>query len=254
MPSLADQLEAATIMGGDVVIPIGEFAAGIAGSPVEPLLMQHVRTEADGLSQADGKKKPAADEQMAGTAKKAEEDGANLTPLDKEREKVKQDILDQLNATKRFTSDIHEDQAELTATVLSNIARRAGKTIEQLFNGKPLKVQASGVFADALEQETKASLRRQLKTRGEHVASRIDLERRWNDGDRIFFAHDMGEGDLTEAKSLADLDGYTPDQTLALPADVRPLKQDAPAKPSAGHIEAMKREKVLNRLLECLSG
>lgn len=152
MPSLADQLEAATVMGGDVVIPIGEFAAGIAGSPIEPLLMQHVRTEADGLSQADGKKKTAADQQMAGTAKKAEEQAANLTPLEKEREKVKQDILEQLNATKRFTPDIHEAQAELTATVLSNIARRAGKTVEQLFNGKPLKVQASGVFADALQQ------------------------------------------------------------------------------------------------------
>ena len=38
------------------------------------------------------------------------------------------------------------------------------------------------------------------------------------------------------------------------PANPSILKQDAPAKPSPGHIEAMKREKVLNRLLECLSG
>ena len=38
------------------------------------------------------------------------------------------------------------------------------------------------------------------------------------------------------------------------PANPSILKQDAPARPSPGHIEAMKREKVLNRLLECLSG
>lgn len=207
MPSLADQLEAATIMGGDVIIPIGEFAAGIAGSPIEPLLMQHVRTEADGLSQADGKKKTAADQQMAGTAKKAEEQAANLTPLEKEREKVKQDILEQLNATKRFTPDIHEAQAELTATVLSNIARRAGKTIEQLFNGKPLKVQASGVFADALQSSLAQEVKSAIGNKGTFDSTKNDI-----------------------------------------------LKQDAPTKPSPGHIEAMKREKVLNRLLECLSG
>lgn len=367
MPSLADQLEAATIMGGDVIIPIGEFAAGIAGSPIEPLLMQHVRTEADGLSQADGKKKTAADQQMAGAAKKAEDAAANLTPLEKERETVKQDILAQLNATKRFTPDIHEAQAELTATVLANIARRSGKTIEQLFNGKPLNVQASGVFADALQsnlaQEAvtmSAAFKNWFgdskvvgsdgkplvvyhgapdarfvnddgvfKTIGEKYGANEPNKRAFwftpdrraantYADDRRAFDYQNAEPGIVDAylnlqnplivdgggkewrdaqargktsdvikqaregghdgviiRNVRDDYNNTP-RTKATdtyvvfssnqiksatgnngnfdPANPSILKQEAPTKPSPGHIEAMKREKVLNRLLECLSG
>lgn len=55
-----------------------------------------------------------------------------------------------------------------------------------------------------------------LQAHGEQVISRMDAERRFNAGERIFVAHEMGETPR-EINSVTELDGFTPDQMLALP-------------------------------------
>jgi N12 class adenine-specific DNA methylase len=72
-----------------------------------------------------------------------------------------------------------------------------------------------------------------LQERGEQVASRIDAERRWSAGERIFVLHEGADGPL-EVKRYQDLSAYTADQMTALPADEGEEKAKPPAEPAAG--------------------
>jgi hypothetical protein len=71
-------------------------------------------------------------------------------------------------------------------------------------------------------------LGRTLRDRGEPVASKMDAERRFSAGDRIFAFHEQGEGEApVEITSSDELKNWAPDQLLALPAEApgspRPL-------------------------------
>lgn len=73
-----------------------------------------------------------------------------------------------------------------------------------------------------------AATRKLLRQRGEPVASAMDAERRFCDGERLFVFHEM-EDTPSEARSVLDLRAYTPDQMLALPAPQAPSLTDSPA-------------------------
>lgn len=78
----------------------------------------------------------------------------------------------------------------------------------------------SGAF-DATDPDIRKSAKGEdldelLQTHGEPVTSRMDAERRFNAGERLFVMHDMADT-AREIQSVTELDGYTPDQMLALP-------------------------------------
>lgn len=73
-------------------------------------------------------------------------------------------------------------------------------------------------------RETPEQIDNLLQEYGEGVTSIMDAERRFNDGERLFVAHDMGDTP-TEVIRTTQLKGYTADQIIALPAGI--LEQPA---------------------------
>lgn len=63
-----------------------------------------------------------------------------------------------------------------------------------------------------VSQATKTLLRK----RGEGVASALDAQRRFDAGERLFVFHEQAD-EPSEARSVLDLEGFTPDQIMALP-------------------------------------
>lgn len=67
-----------------------------------------------------------------------------------------------------------------------------------------------------------------LRQRGEPVASLLDAQRRFSDGERLFVFHEMEETP-SEVTSVLDLAGYVADQVVALPAPEAPRLTDQPS-------------------------
>lgn len=304
LPSIAGQLNEAIATGGDLVVPVGELAAGIAGSPIEQALMQHVRTSPDALSQAEAK--TLADEkQMRAVAEQvfAEQDAAGQENTS--RDAVRKIVLDELNKAGRFTPDVNAAYADLTAQFFATQAARLGTTAEELLQRYPLKVTAS-TFGEALQQRQEPPVTRaDLDALAAQVATQHGLKDLRLSPTATGFSVDMiaaaqpGQGAGTAAMQnlidYADQRGLrielTPAQkgdpngttsrgrlvkfykglgfvenkgrakdfstTAGMVREPKALQQSnpaaAPSKPSPETIELRKREKVLQRLLECLA-
>lgn len=91
------------------------------------------------------------------------------------------------------------------------------------------EVAASGLKAVSITDQL------ELRTRGESVASVMDAERRFSNGERLFVMHEMGE-EPAEAPGISDIHGYTADQIMALPkptpAREGPIGDVAPEAPA----------------------
>lgn len=134
MPSLATQLDQAK-SGADLVVPTGEFLAGSlteAGSVFSQPLVEHARTDADGMSRADAKvymaeKGDALNAEIERVLKEHESD----TEFKAGRDQVQAEILTQLNEVKRFTSAVNTQYATLAANFYAVMAARSGMTVPQ---------------------------------------------------------------------------------------------------------------------------
>ena len=155
MPSIERQFAEAAASGGDIAIPIGEFTAGVAGSPIEQALMQHVRTDPEALSQAEATQlmKGQAEALNADAARIIAEQGAESEAA-KSAAAVRGAIYDQLQTAGRFKPDVNAAYADMVRDFYTVQAQRLGLTPEELFKKHPLTIKAEGLFApnEALNQ------------------------------------------------------------------------------------------------------
>ena len=101
-----------------------------------------------------------------------------------------------------------------------------GKATDTNNTGPPIAriLQARAAMTRGIEAAPRANERlaspnrddRELRERGRAPASRMDAERAFADGDRVFVAHDLDEKPR-EVYGVSELQGYTPDQMLVLP-------------------------------------
>jgi hypothetical protein len=120
MPSLAEQIGPALAAGTDIRLPVGEFAAGIAGTGYESALVDHARMAEDGLSAFESRE--AIQEQQATLERMAEEMGA-VVPQGVQA--VEDDITGQLRAV-GFEPSTAEAYAKLYTSGVATLAERAG--------------------------------------------------------------------------------------------------------------------------------
>ncbi|SDH22751.1 hypothetical protein [Propionivibrio dicarboxylicus] len=142
-PAVASQLEEAVATGGDVVIPLPEYAARIAGTNLDSALTPHLRTSEDALSldeaqrfyqgQAEEFKKAAA--QVMQT--KADDDAWQQSA-----KAVETTLFDQLKSTGRFTDDVNTAYATLMRDFYVATASRLGITPQEMFARYPIQVAA----------------------------------------------------------------------------------------------------------------
>jgi flagellar biosynthesis GTPase FlhF len=148
-PSVAEQLPEALQTGGDLRIPIGEYAARIAGDKYAAALLPHLRTSPDALSaaeaqtfeqsEADRFKQDATEAMAAHSADSEFQTSANA---------VHDHVLGQLTEANRFTGDVNKGYAALTRDFYSTQAHKLGITPEEMFKRYPLKIQAESVAGE----------------------------------------------------------------------------------------------------------
>ncbi len=181
MPSLREQLPGAIASQGDLQIPMGEYAARIAGTDLAAALLPHVRTSADGMSQAEAE----AFFQDAKTAdalrSEVERFAQDARKLDAAAQRagsvVHQSIMEQLQTTGRFIPAVNELYSQLFASFYDAMGQRLGQSAEELLQRYPVHVVADlgftgpGILAQAMPHPDVVALADQLHGFAQHTGS-----------------------------------------------------------------------------------
>lgn len=160
-PTIAAQIEEAIATGGDLIIPMAEYAARIAGTDLDPVLTPHLRTAEDALSLDEAQRfyQGQAEEFKKAAAKVMEEKAAD-DAFTASAKAVEANLFEQLQGTGRFTDDVNTAYATLMRDFYVTTASRLGLTPEEMFARYPLQVRAESVAGEAsrMEQGAPASL------------------------------------------------------------------------------------------------
>lgn len=145
-PSVAAQAATAEATGGQIAIPVEEFAARIAPTEYAQGLLDHLKTDPEGFSRAEAQewtqeRQAEMQAEFEKAAAQQESDDAFRASADTVRAQVKAQ-LDQAN---RFTSEANEVQATLAGSWYAIKAAEFGITPEEQFQRYPLQVVAQGV-------------------------------------------------------------------------------------------------------------
>lgn len=178
VPAVAEQLSNALRDGGDLAIPVEQFAARISGTDFAQPLLDHLRVNPALPSRAE----VMALGQEANEALQAEVEAvltAEVTTdaFRQSAERVKQSLLEQLNTAGRFTKDVNDAYASLPAAYYTVRAAQLGITPEEMAARFPLQIRAElptaagGATLDQGEmQELLAAARSRIAAREELVS------------------------------------------------------------------------------------
>lgn len=154
-PSVAEQLPTALATGGQVRIPVSEYMARIApNKELSQSMLEHLKVDPEGFSAASAKEwmqSGAIAELEASVAKIIGDKQADDT-FQASKDRVKQYVLDQLNAAGKFTTQKNELDASLIAARSAVRASQLGMTPEEFFNQHLLKVVSKGDGGEAFNQ------------------------------------------------------------------------------------------------------
>ena len=157
-PIVAEQLEAAAATGGQIAIPVDEYAARIAPTEAAGALLDHLKTDPEGFSRAEAQtylQEQGAELQAEVERVLADQEAADTFKA--QADVVRSRILDQLNAAGRFTPQAHESYASLVGNFYAVQAAKLGTTPEALYERYPLTVTAQGFGGPQLDQGSNAS-------------------------------------------------------------------------------------------------
>lgn len=145
-PSVAAQLQTAAQTGGQVAIPVAEYASTIAPTEFAQSLLEHLRTEPDGFSRAE------AQQYMQSSAQQLEQDVQRALAEQQgdetfkaSQEAVKASIQQDLDALGKFTPEKNEADAALFASYYAVRAAQLGTTPEALYARRGVKFAAESV-------------------------------------------------------------------------------------------------------------
>jgi hypothetical protein len=207
MPRVAQQLPEALATGGDVSIPVEDFATHIAGGPLGDSLMPHLKTDPDGMTQQQAQE---FYQSHVDTFKQATEaasaDKANEDAVAQSAQVVHDTVLDQLTQANRFRPDVNKVYAALVRDSYTAAGARAGLSPESMFQRYPLQITAEDApGANALSQEARGKL--SFSDDITSVPSTITLNK---DADLSTFVHELGHFHLEMLSHMAK-DGTLPE-------------------------------------------
>jgi hypothetical protein len=207
MPRVAQQLPEALATGGDVSIPVEDFATHIAGGPMQDVLMPHLKTDPDGMTQQQAQE---FYQSHVDTFKQAQEttsaDKANDDAVAQSAQVVHDTVLDQLTQANRFRPDVNKVYAALVRDSYTAAGARAGLSPESMFQRYPLQITAEDApGANALTQDARGKL--SFSDDITSAPSTITLNK---DADLSTFVHELGHFHLEMLSHMAK-DGSLPE-------------------------------------------
>lgn len=157
-PSVAEQLEPALETGGDVRIPVEEFATHIAGNGFAQDIINDLKTQPDGMTRAEAQ--AFAQQQAQGIdenelGRQAAIQHAELSRTEETRA-IEQEITGQLNSAGRFSPTVNKAYAALPTAFFDTMAARLDVSPSELWNAYGAKVSAEGITGPMLSQDDNA--------------------------------------------------------------------------------------------------
>lgn len=152
-PVINQQLQDAIAQGVDLVIPVGEFGASIAGTEFGGAILQHLRADENGISAFEAKTQlDGAVEELQRQAEQVTQQFQNDEAWQQSITEVSDNLLGQLNAVGRFTPQNNQAYVNgLVAPWYSTLASNLGITPSEAYARYPLQVSGK-VTADGFEQ------------------------------------------------------------------------------------------------------
>jgi len=145
LPDVVAQLSEALQTDGDIRITTADFTTHIAGGPAEAALLPHLKFDPDGMTYQQSEAWLAGQQQeMQRQAEKIVADKQAGDARAASARVVYDNILGQLDATRRFSPEVNRAYAALTREWYATMADHLGITPDELFQQHPLRVAAEG--------------------------------------------------------------------------------------------------------------
>ncbi|HHV49075.1 MAG TPA: hypothetical protein GXX56_08980 [Rhodocyclaceae bacterium] len=153
-PAVASQLATAAQTGGQIAIPVEEYAARIAPTEYAQGLLDHLKTEPEGFSRAEAQQfmQSHAEELQAEVERTLAEKQVDDT-FKASAEVVRNEIRSQLDTAARFTPQVNDAYSAMVGNFYATMAAKMGTTPEELFQRYPLKIAAERIDGPQFEQE-----------------------------------------------------------------------------------------------------
>ena len=140
--SVREALPAALETNSTVAIPMADVLTVAPGTELEQILNDNARMRPNAASRVEAQ---LTEQYLQQEADRVLQQAADTSAWQQSSEAVKTTILDQLNSTGRFTSDVNEAYATLQSNFFSTMAARTGLTPQELYDRYSLKVAAQPV-------------------------------------------------------------------------------------------------------------
>lgn len=165
MPEVASQLHEAMQTGGDIRIPVADYATHIAGGKVEQALLPKLKADPAGptYEQAQAHQQNLVENLQAEAAQVAA-DQADNQDFAAGAQQVHDTVLGQLDTAGRFRPEVNKAYASVVRDFYTTQAARLGLRPEELYAKYPLQIQAESLpGAGDLEQPSPPEIYRGIK-------------------------------------------------------------------------------------------
>lgn len=149
--SVREAIPAALETNSSVAIPMADVLTVAPGTDLEQILNDNARITPNAASRVEAK---LTEQYLQQEADRVLQQAADTSVWQQSADAVQSTILDQLNATGRFTPDVNEAYAALQTNFFSTMAARLGTTPQEMYDRYALKVQAQGQQGAVLDQGT----------------------------------------------------------------------------------------------------
>lgn len=152
-PAVASQLATAAQTGGQIAIPVEEYAARIAPTEYAQGLLDHLKTEPEGFSRAEAQEfmQNHTEELQAEVERTLAEKQGDDT-FKASAEAVRGEIRTQLDTAARFTPQVNDAYSSMVGNFYAVTAAKLGTTPEELFKRYPLKIGAERIDGQQFDQ------------------------------------------------------------------------------------------------------
>lgn len=144
-PSVAAQLQTASQTGGQIAIPVEEYAAKIAPAPFAQSLLDHLKTDPDGFSRAEAQEYMQSDraKELETLVERTLTEAQQNTEFKQSAEAVHAQIKTELDQAGRFTQQVNDAYASLVSKRFAVFAAQLGTTPEEVYNRYKLSVASA---------------------------------------------------------------------------------------------------------------
>lgn len=144
-PAVAAQYEQALATGGDVRIPVDEYAARVAGTDLSQSLLPFLKTDPAGMTQAEAQDfMQNRGEQLRAEVEQVMAEREADAPFKASKDLVEGELMVQLEQAARFTPDVNRAYAGMMSNFYAVQAARLGVTPQEMYQRYPVQIRAEG--------------------------------------------------------------------------------------------------------------